>query len=146
MKSTFIFLVFILLLVSYSCKKPEPLITYPVTYDNRLNILRDSDFALQPGNRYSVAAFLPEGTSISVVVKPTDGINWGGAGFLTPDRTGYQYHDFYPQSVEFKASGEDDYVNVDVIIGSSATSIDFIIYENNSSVITRQKTVRNFKL
>ena len=145
MKPTYLMLLFFVLLAAYSCDKPDPVITYPVTYENKLNILRDSDFVLQPGTRYSLAAYLPEGTSISVVCKPTEGNEWGGAGFLTPDRSGYKYTDYYPESLEFKARGEDEYVNVDVIFGSTPTCIDLFIYENNSSLIKRKKSVRNFE-
>ena len=134
-----------MLLAVFSCKKPDVTITYPPTYDNKLNLLRDTDFVLQPGSIYSAAAYLPEGTSIHVVWKPTTGKDWAGTGFYTPDRIGYKYYDFYPDSLIFDATGEDDYVNVALSLGSGPNSLDIIIYENDSPGITRQKTVKNFR-
>jgi hypothetical protein len=136
-------LAFVLLLTILSCHKPESKITYPSTFDSKLNILQDSDFVLQPGRWYSLAAYLPEGCAIKVVCKPTNGKDWGGTGFLTPERIGYKYHES-PDSVMFEARGEDDFVNVDVTFGFGATTLDINIYENNAVKITRQKTVKNF--
>jgi len=48
----------------------------------------------------------------------------------------------------FTATGNDQTVNIQVMFGESApvipTSIDFLIYENNSTDPTRIKTVRTF--
>jgi hypothetical protein len=140
-----IFCFFILLLIlSFGCKKPEPKITYPLTYDSKLNLLLDSDFVLTPGVYYSAAAFLPEGTSIKWVCKPPNDKEWGGAGFVILGKIGYKYRDYYPDSLVFDARGEDDYVNVDVTLGSSPTVLDFIIFENNDQNVSRKKTIRNF--
>lgn len=123
-------------------------ITYPKKYNSQTNVLIDSSFVVSPGIIYSIAAYLPVGTSIKIVCKPSIGYDWGAAGFATPDATGILIEDNYPNNLTFTAIGNDQIVNVPVLFGGGApvtpTSIDFFIYENNSEVYTRLKTVKTF--
>jgi hypothetical protein len=138
--------VILVLICLFACKKQEneviPKITYPVTYDGNLNLLIDSTFFVQKGMTYSLAANLPKGTSIKVECKPTNNKDWGGIGFVSVQRIGYNYHDYYPNSILYEAEGEDKLVNVPVMFGGSATSVDFYIFENDSTSAIRIKTIR----
>jgi hypothetical protein len=123
-------------------------ITYPKKYNSQTNVLVDSSFVVSPGIMYSIAAYLPVGTSIKIVCKPSSGLDWGAAGFATPEATGISIEDNYPNNLTFTATGNDQTVNVPVMFGSgdpvTSTSIDFFIYENNSENYTRLKTVKTF--
>jgi len=149
-----ILLLFSILIFIITCKKEDdnsiPEISYPTTYNDKLNILIDSSFVVKPGIKYSLAAYLPKGTSIKIECIPTDKNNWGAAGFVIEERKGYTFQNNYPNNNVFEAIGENDYVNVPVMFGESGpidpTSIDFIIYENKSDTVARVKTVRSYKL
>lgn len=123
-------------------------ITYPLTYDSRINILIDSSFIVQPGIVYSIAAYLPVGRTIKIHCKPSDGYDWGALGFFGSDLVGFTFHNYMPDSVLLSAEGLGETVNCPAMFGESApvsaTSIDFFIYEDDSTVPTRIKTVRTF--
>jgi hypothetical protein len=126
---------------------PTNYITYPKTFNSKTNILVDSSFVVEPGAFYTMAAFLPKGTSIKIVCKPSEGYNWGAAGFAF-DGTGYTFENNYPASMIYTATGNDQTVSISLMFGESApvepTSIDLLIFENNSIDPTRIKTVRTF--
>jgi hypothetical protein len=129
-------------------------ITYPLTFNSKINILIDSSFVVLPGITYSIAVYLPIGTSIKIICKPTNNINWGAAGFDIFDAIGFSVENNFPNNLTLTASGNDKQVNLPIMFGGSApvdstspvdtTSIDFIIYENNSEDTTRVKTVRTY--
>lgn len=126
---------------------PTNNIAYPKTYNLKTNILVDSSFIVVPGYFYSMAAYLPKGTSIKVLCKPSEGYDWGATGFAVFEATGYAIENNYPDNMIFTATGNDSVVNIPVMFGELAivpTSIDLIIYENNSTEPTRIKTVRSF--
>jgi hypothetical protein len=126
---------------------PTNNITYPKTFNSKTNILVDSSFIVEPGPLYTMAAFLPKGTSIKIVCKPSAGYNWGAAGFAF-DGTGYIFENNYPASMIYTATGNDQTISIPLMFGESGpvepTSIDLFIYENNSIDPTRIKTVRTF--
>ncbi len=129
---------------------PGPVITYPLTFNGKVNVLIDSAFVVQGGLVYSMAADLPKGTSIEIHCRPTNGSNWVGAGFVMTERLGFSYRDVNPNTIIFEAEGEGGIVNVPMMFGGSAdvdpTSINFTIYENNAETPTRTKTVRTYEL
>jgi hypothetical protein len=123
-------------------------ITYPTIYDSKINILIDSTFVVEPWAIYSLAAYLPIGTSIKILCKPSEGYDWGAAGFFTSNAVGFTIANNYPNNLTLTATGNNQTVNIPVMFGESApvtpTSIDFFIYENSSTDLTRIKTVRTF--
>lgn len=125
------------------------MITYPLKYNSRINILNDSSFVVMSDTAYSIAAYLPIGTSIKIVIKPSDRENWGAIGFNAMNVTGCTAKSNYPIDWTITAEGNDHFINLPVMFGGridhvNETSIDFFIYENNSTVCTRLKTVRNY--
>lgn len=126
---------------------PTNNITYPKTFNSKTNILVDSSFIVEPGIFYTMAAFLPKGTSIKILCKPSSGYDWGAAGFAF-EGTGYIFENNYPDNMIYTATGNDLTISIPLMFGESApvvpTSIDLIIYENNSIDPTRIKTVRTF--
>lgn len=149
-----ILLLFSIMIFFANCKKQDDTlsheITYPKTYHGTPNLLVDSNFVVKPGIRYSIAAYLPKGTSIKLQCNPTDETNWGAAGFFNEEREGYTYQENYPNNIVFEAKGSNGYVNVPVMFGESGpisrTSINLTIFENESATATRVKTVRNFEI
>ena len=148
-----IFIIFLIGSITIlSCNKEEEEIqkniTYPLSFDTRLNVLIDSSFSVRPGIIYSISADLPKGTSIKILCKPSANFDWGPSGFIIEEKIGYEYHNFYPDSLIFLANGNNAVVNVPIMFGESGpidpTSLDFLIYENGSDTITRIKTVRSF--
>jgi hypothetical protein len=123
-------------------------ITYPKKYNSKINIIVDSSFVVSPGITYSIAAFLPIGTSIKIICKPSDNIYWGAAGFFIYDAIGFSIENNYPTNIILSATGNDQTANIPVMFGESApvdpTSIDFLIFENNAEDTTRVKTVRTY--
>ncbi len=123
-------------------------ITYPTVVHSKINILVDSSFIMIPGITYSVGAYLPIGTSIKVICKPTYNVDWGAFGVSIFEAIGFTLENNYPDNITMTAKGNDETVTVPVMFGESApvspTSIDFVIYENNSEDYTRLKTVTTF--
>ncbi len=134
----------------YCCEKNQPPgeITYPETFESRVNILVDSSFIVQSGIVYSIAAHLPKGTSIKIHCKPTDGYDWGPLGFFGSALIGFTFLNYMPDSVLLSAEGNNEIVSCPAMFGQDGpippTSIDFFIYENKSTSPTRIKTVRSF--
>jgi hypothetical protein len=126
---------------------PTNEIVYPKTYNSKTNILVDSSFIVEPGIFYTMAAYLPKGTSIKILCKPSLGYDWGAAGFAFSG-SGYTFENNYPDSLIYTATGNDLTISIQVMFGESApvvpTSIDILIYENNSIDPTRIKTVKTF--
>ncbi len=124
-------------------------ITYPVTYASMLNVLNDSSFVVQSGIKYAIAAQLPLGTSVRIVCQPSEGYDWGAAGFNLMESDGFTVMNNFPLNITLTASGENQNAVLPMMFGGdsltfSRTSIDFLIYEDNSDSCTRTKTVRTF--
>jgi hypothetical protein len=140
----------IILSVISGCEKNQPLeeITYPESFESRINILVDSTFIVQSGIVYSIAAHLPKGTTIKIHCKPTDGNDWGALGFFGSALVGFAFLNYMPDSVLLSAEGNNEIVSCPAMFGQDGqvppTSIDFLIYENKSTSPTRIKTVRTF--
>lgn len=120
-------------------------ITYPYLIKSKVNILYDSSFYVQGGIVYSFGSYLPMGTSLKIVAMPTPGYNWnnGNTGWYANENQGWTIDNIHwPDSIIFTAMGNDQTVNIPVMFGPP-TSTDFKIYENQSPVPVRIKTVVN---
>jgi hypothetical protein len=120
-------------------------ISYPYILDSKENLLYDSSFYVTGGIRYSFGAYLPIGTSIRVILKPSTGYNWnnGNIGFYVMENSGWIFdNNPWPDSTIFSANGNNQTVNIPVEFGPP-TSTDFLIYENNAAIPARIKTIKN---
>jgi len=118
-------------------------IGYPYIVNDRENLLCDSNFNVG-GGIYSIAAHLPIGTSLKVVIKPTSGYNWheGNIGFFVMENIGWTFSNYHPDSVILIANGNNETIDLPCMFGPP-TSSDFILYENNSNIPTRIKVIEN---
>ncbi len=116
-------------------------IQYPYIINAEENLLKDSSFFVTNGIQYSVGAFLPFGTSLKVVSKPTPGYGWsnGNIGYYLGLNVGWTYNNYYPDSLVFTANGINQTIYVPVML-MAPTSSDFVIYENNAVIPTRIRT------
>lgn len=124
-------------------------ITYPLIYDSKINIITDSLFIVNPGIKYSISAYLPIGRTLKICCRPSKGYDWGALGFFGSDLVGFEFHNYRPDSVILSAVGHDGIINCPAMFGGSSapvspTSIDFLIYEDDSKNPTKVKTVRTF--
>lgn len=112
-------------------------ITYPVEYNSKPNILNYPSLLTPTSTLYSVAAYLPKGTSLKLVFKPSAGYSICGFGFQLGQIVGYTAQNYADSNV-FVAVGDNKIVNNIVGFGSWVpTSTDILIYENNSATPTR---------
>jgi hypothetical protein len=117
-------------------------ITYPRIVNSKENQLYDSTFVPASNVWHSLGAFLPIGTALKLVVKPTSG-NWtAGTGFLYQQNIGWTYSMYYPDSIVLQANGVNQTLDMPFIWGPPS-SFDFILYENNATSPTRSITIHN---
>ncbi|MDP3444043.1 MAG: hypothetical protein Q8T08_14400 [Ignavibacteria bacterium] len=119
----------------------EKFIEYPFIVNTKMNLLKDSVFEVLSGTDYSVGVLLPIGTSIKVVVKSTPGFDAVQYGWLIMENDGWGFNNHYPDSAVLTAVGDNKIVNIPFRFGPPS-SLDFIIYENNSPTPTRTKTIQ----
>lgn len=118
------------------------LITYPRIVNSKENLLYDSTVVPTSNNWHSLGAYLPMGTSLKLVIKPTSG-NWtSGTGFNLQYNIGWVLNNYHPDSVVLHANGIDQTVDMPLMWGPPS-SFDFILYENNSTSPTRSITIHN---
>jgi hypothetical protein len=114
-------------------------IQYPFIINAKENLLKDTTYTLGSGP-FSVGAYLPSGTRIKVVVKSTPGFNAQYYGWGVSENSGWTFNNFYPDSAVLTATGSGQTVDIPFVFGPPS-SLDFIIYENNSVAPTRIKTI-----
>ena len=124
--------------------KFDKFIVYPYMVNSRQNLLYDSSFAVTGTIKYSLAAYLPMGSYLKVVVTPSPGYNWnvGNLGFFPMENAGWTYENPWANSMLFYAQGNNQTVDIPMMFGPP-TSSDFKMYENYAEVPTRVKTIKN---
>lgn len=116
-------------------------IQYPFIVNSKQNLIKDSIFTVTGGLQYSIGAYLPIGTSLKILVKGSAGNSLSGTGVWSTQNIGWTYNNYFPDSMVFKAIGNNQTVDIPFQLGPP-TSLDFLIYENNSEIPTRTKTVQ----
>jgi hypothetical protein len=122
-------------------------IEYPyIIYENqvpRKNVLADTTFVISNLAQYSFGADMPTGTSLRVVVKPTNPgtpAEWLWNYFDGPGD--WTVQNYYPDSQIVSITGSDIIVNISQFHVTGSSSLDLVIYENNAQVPTRVKTIQ----
>lgn len=131
---------YITLFIDSTSYIPTKVIDYPAIINSKYNLLRDTSFALIYDS-YAVGAYLPIGTSIRLVVKSSPGYSAVEYGWATSTNQGWTFNNHYPDSAVLTANGADQTVFIQFAFGPPS-SLDFIIYENNSDTPTRIKTIQ----
>jgi hypothetical protein len=148
MKKYAISFMFIFLIFS-SCKKgsESPVaslkIQYPKAENLLFNVLSDSLTQIIGGEKYCVAATLPKGTSLKVIIKPSSGYPSTGIGIFQMENNGWTIISSDTQNTNLQATGSGQTVSISFMTGPP-TSVDFSIYENNSFEPTKTKTIKNY--
>ncbi len=138
----------IICLVYSGCKKDnEPSsedlkIEYQKVENLLLNILSDSLTQIIGGKKYCVAATLPKGTSLKVVIKPSSGYPSTGIGIFQMENTGWTIVSADTRNTNLHANGFGQTVSISFMTGPP-TSVDFFVYENGSRTPLKVKTVKN---
>ena len=131
------------------CKKDKapvvvPLkIVYPQAENSLLNVLSDSLTQITAGVKYCVAANLPKGTSIKVIIKPSSGHNSTGIGIDQMTNNGWTVISADSDNTILQAKGSDQTVSINFMTGPP-TSVDFFVYENDSVAPIRIRTLKNY--
>jgi hypothetical protein len=115
-------------------------IEYPITISGKTNLLYNTTYNIT-NNQYYVGAYLPVGTTLSVVVKSSPGYSAVEYGWATMNNNGWTFDNHYPDSAVLTATGNNQTVSIPFMFGPPS-SLDFIIYENNSTVPTRINTIQ----
>lgn len=116
-------------------------IKYPFIVNSKQNLLKDSVFTVTSGTQYSIGAHLPIGTSLKIVVKGSVGYNMSGSGVWPAQNIGWTINNYWPDSMIFRTTGANQTVDIPFQFGPSPSSMDFVIYENNTISPIRIKTV-----
>ena len=148
MKRYSIILIIICLIFS-GCKKDkvpavETLkIEYPKAENLLLNVLSDSLTQIIGGEKYCVAANLPKGTSLEVIIKPSSGYNSTGIGIDQMTNNGWTVISADSDNTILQAKGSDQTVSINFMTGPP-TSVDFFVYENDSVAPIKIRTLKNY--
>lgn len=111
-------------------------IEYPYIVNTKENLLTDSVFTIAGAIKYSIGAYLPIGTSLRVLIEG----NFNGSGIWSMQNTGWTINNYFPDSMVFTTTGNNQTVEVPFQFGPP-TSLDVLIYENNSPTPTRTKII-----
>jgi len=131
------------------CKKDKapvvmPLkIEYPNVENSLLNVLSDTLTQITAGAKYCVAAKLPKGTSLRVIIKPSSGHNSTGIGIDQMTNNGWSVISADSDNTILQAKGSDQTVSISFMTGPPA-SVDFFVYENDSVAPIRIRTLKNY--
>ena len=120
-------------------------ISYPYILDSKENLLYDSSFFVTGSIIYSFGGYLPLGTSLRIVAKPSPGYNWNNGNLMwyIGENIGWSFNNNpWPDSIILDANGNNQTINIPIMFGPP-TSTDFKIYENHSKIPTRTKTIKN---
>lgn len=116
-------------------------IGYPTVVESFTNIISDTSINWIRDEFYCIAADLPKGTSINVIIKPSPGYNSVALGAWELKNSGWTFNHLSPDSTNLQAYGSGQIVSVPFIFGDT-TNIDFFIYENNSVIPTKTKVIQ----
>jgi len=131
------------------CKKDKapvvvPLkIVYPKAENSLLNVLSDSLIQITAGVKYCVAANLPKGTSLQVIIKPSSGHNSTGIGIDQMTNNGWTVISANSDNMNLQAIGSGQTVSINFMTGPP-TSVDFFVYENDSVAPIKIRTLKNY--
>jgi hypothetical protein len=116
-------------------------ITYPAVHNSLINILIDSSYNVASGQSFSLASYLPVGTNIKIILKPSANYNVQGYGVESGSIVGYTMNST-SDSMVFTGAGNNTISNANIIFGAwIPTSTDIIIYENNATSPTRMHKI-----
>jgi hypothetical protein len=113
-------------------------IRYPTMYKNYYNILSDSVVPVNYG-RYSMAAFIPRGTSLKVIFGPVTGYSFAATMEWNPTSDWELYNNAFPKEIIISAQGNSSVAGkfVFAIEGSSSFWFDFYEYESETPTKSR---------
>jgi hypothetical protein len=117
-------------------------IKYPYIVNSKQNLLKDSVFPVLSGmQNYCIGAFLPSGSTLKIVIKPSAGyFGIGAAGPITNQNNGWLFNVTWPDSTVFNATGNNQNIDIGFMF-APPTSVDIKIYENGASTPIRTKTI-----
>jgi len=97
------------------------IITYPLKNDDGNNILSDLVTTFSSG-RYSISAYVPEGTTLKIVYGPSEGFGWSTLAELIPI-SGWELNSYgYPKEVIRTTVGHSKIVEgFVVVLGASGS-------------------------
>jgi len=136
-------------LVFAGCKKNKaPVVevlktVYYKVKNSLLNVLSDTLTQITAGVKYCVAANLPKGTSIKVIIKPSSGHNSTGIGIFQMENKGWTIISADSDNTNIQAKGSGQTVSISFMTGPP-TSVDFFVYENDSIAPIKIRTLKNY--
>jgi len=95
------------------------------------------------GAKYCVAANLPKGTSLRVIIKPSSGHNSTGIRIFQMENKGWTIISADSDNTILEAKGSDQTVSISFRTGLPI-SVDFFVYENESVAPIRIRTLKNY--
>lgn len=131
------------------CKKDKapvvaPLkIGYPKTENSLLNVLSDTLTQITAGEKYCVAASLPKGTSLKVIIKPSSGHNSTGIGIDQMTNNGWSVISANSDNTILQTKGSGQTVSINFMTGPPI-SVDFFVFENDSVAPIKIRTLKNY--
>jgi len=118
-------------------------IGYPTAENSLLNVLSDTLTQITAGVKYCVAANLPKGTSLQVIIKPSSGHNSSGIGIDQMTNNGWTVISADSNDMCLQAKGSGQTVSISFMTGPP-TSVDFFVYENDSVAPIKIRTLKNY--
>ena len=118
-------------------------IVYPKVENSLLNVLSDTLTQLIPGEKYCVAANLPKGNSVKVIIKPSSGHNSTGIGIFQMENNEWTVISANSDNTILQAKGSDQTVSISFMTGPPA-SVDFFVYENDNVEPIKIRTLKNY--
>ncbi len=118
-------------------------IVYPNVENSLLNVLSDTLTQITAGVNYCVAANLPKGTSLKIVIKPSSGHNSTGIGIDQMTNNGWTVISADSDNTILQAKGSGQTVSINFMTGPP-TSVDFFVYENDSVAPIKIRTLKNY--
>jgi hypothetical protein len=116
------------------------IITYPLKNDDGNNILSDQVTTYSAG-RYSIAAFIPEGTSLKIVFGPVTGYGWSVLAERNPI-SGWELNNYgHPKEFILNAVGHSKIVEDFVLVLENSCSYWIDYYEYGSTTPTKRKII-----
>jgi hypothetical protein len=116
------------------------IITYPLKNDDGNNILSDQVTTFSAG-RYSISAFIPEGTSLKIVFGPVTGYGWSVLAERNPI-SGWELNNYgHPKEFILNAVGHSKIVEDFVLVLENSCSYWIDYYEYGSTTPTKRKII-----
>ena len=118
------------------------LLINPTAENSLLNVLSDSLTQITAGVKYCIAANLPKGNTIKVIIKPSSGHNSTGIGIDQMTNNGWAVISADSDNTNLQAKGSGWIVSISFMTGPP-TSVDFFVYENDSVEPIKIRTLKN---